>query len=297
MLKIKVFGYRAGPQPSATDRIEVALLKLGCEIDDNPDLIIHTTGIFDDAEEFYERCLIKPIRLYNLLDVNNNNPNFYDKATEIYQKCEIATTISHTTKNQIIEKLNINRRIEVIGFPIRPVSFLKNQRGFCGLYVGRWNDPNKRTYLIKPTLELLGRTVENDLVVVGGDKPMFDCFYDGIVEDALLNMLYNGAEFLFLPSKLEGLGLSCLEGLICGAVPLLCNDNVVSKELGLFKDFTSDPNPLAIAQLIKRVQKNTSYYWNKMDELRPIFEKQFSIETVAQNILNLYQDYVREHKT
>ena len=291
MYKIKIFGYRAGPQPSATERIENELLNLGCKIDDDPDLIIHTTGLFDDAEKFYNSCAVKPVRLYNLLDANNTNPGFYDKTINDYQNCEIATTISITAKNKIINKLNISREINVIGFPARPVKFLKNHRGFCSLYVGRWSDPNKRTYLIEPSLELLGQDTENDLIVVGNDKPSLKCFYQNSVNDEILNLLYNGAEFTWLPSKQEGLGMSAIEAIQTGSIPLLCNDNDVVKELGL-KDFSADPNPEALSKLVRKIQKNISYYWDKMDELRPKFEKQFSVETVAQNILNLYENYV-----
>ena len=254
-------------------------------------MLIHTTGLFEDAEKFYNNCHVRPVRLYNLLDSNNTNPGFYDKTIKDYQNCEIATTISITSKNKIIERLNISREINVIGFPARPVKFLKNHRGFCSLYVGRWNDPNKRTYLIKPSLELLGQDTENDLVVVSSDKPPFNCFYHNNVNDEILNLLYNGAEFTWLPSKQEGLGMSAIEAIQTGSIPLLCNDNDVVRELGL-KDFSANPNPEALSRLVRKIQKNINYYWNKMDELRPKFEKQFSIDTVSQNILDLYQNYV-----
>lgn len=291
-IKVKVMGYRGQPFPSVTERVEKELTTQGCEIDEqNPELLIHTTGAFNDAETFYKTCKKPPIKLYNLLDVNNSDPNFYNKVRLDYENCEIACTISNTAKSQIREKFQTNREIHVIGFPMRPVTNRKiSRRSIPFLYVGRWNDPNKRVYLIEPTLKLLNCNPVNDLAVVGSDTPHYECLRHGIVDDDILDILYNSSEFTLLLSKKEGLGMTAIEAIAASSIPILSKDNEVTKELELL-DFCSDPNPDAIVSLIDKIRKNPQYYWNKTDELGPKFQKQFSIETFVKNILDLYQEY------
>lgn len=294
MLKVTVMGYRGDPLPSSTERIEKELVNQGCELVNNsPDLLIHTTGLYKESQEFYKKCKIKPIRLYNLLDVNNSNPNIYIQARLDYEECEIATTISNTAKKDIQKKFQTNKEIHVIGFPIRPITFKKYLKGLPFLYIGRFYDLNKRTFLIQPILKILNQNPIDNLAVAGMDKPPYECFYQGIVNDEVLNDLYNAAEFVFLLSKKEGIGLTAVEGVIGAAIPLLCKDNEMIRELEL-QEFAADPSPESIVQLIKKIQKNVHYYWNKMDELRPKFEKQFSIETIVKNMLELYNNYIEE---
>lgn len=293
MLKVKVFGYRG--KINSTERIERELVRQGCElVEKNPDLLIEMCGLYEKAQEFYQKSEKKPIRLYNLLDVNNKDINFYNQAKWDYINSEIATTISYTVKEQIRNKFQTDKNIYVIGFPIRPVTFKKYLKGYPFLYVGRFYDLNKRTFFIQPVLKTLNLDPIDNLIVVGMDKPSYDCFYQGIVDDNILNELYNAAEFVFLLSKKEGIGLTAVEGIISSAIPLLCNDNEIVQELGL-QDFSALPSSQSIVQLIEKIRKNIHYYWDKMDELRPKFERQFSVETVVKNMLELYNDYIKEN--
>ena len=289
-------GYEGPPFPHIVERLEKELTNQGCQIvDRDPDLLIEACGIYTKAQEFYRRCSNKPLRLYNLLDVNNSSLAFYNQAQLDYQECEIACTISNTVKTQIKQKFKTDREIHVIGFPMRPVTYRKYPRKLPFLYVGRWSDLNKRTYLIKPTLKLLNQDPVDDLVVIGSDKPPYECFYQGIVTDEVLDTFYNACEFLLLPSRTEGLGITAIEAVSTGAIPILCQDNVVIKELGL-EDFAVLSSPENLSKLVKNIQKNIQYYWDKMDELRPKYQKQFSVETVTKNMLDLYYDYKRGKK-
>lgn len=293
MVKIKLFGYTGSIRPSPTEMVEAELLNMGCQIvETNADCVVETCGLFEKAQEFWEKDGHKAVRIYNLLDVNNPNPNFYNKARIDYNNCEIATTISNVVKNQILDKFKIDKKIHVIGFPIRNIKFEKYLKGVNSLYVGRWGDPNKRTNLIEPTLKLLNQDPTNDLVVVGTDKPPFECHYQGVVNDSALSDLYNAAEFVWLPSHKEGLGLPAIEGIIGGAIPILCEDNPVAKELGL-EDCTAFPHPQCLSKLVKKMVKHVTYYWELMDKLRPIYQDKFSAKTVAQNILDLYNAHKR----
>jgi len=104
MTKVTVLGYRKGPQPSATEMVEQELMRARCQlVDDNPDLLVELCGTYEMAEEFYKtKCNKNCVRLYNLLDVNNSNPNFYQQAAIDYENCEIATTISQTVDRKSV---------------------------------------------------------------------------------------------------------------------------------------------------------------------------------------------------
>lgn len=297
MIKAKVFGYRGFPTPSATERIEKELVNFGCELTNNdPDFIIHITGLFDDAQKFYKSCKNRPVRLYCLLDVMNKSPGFYNQTKLDYEECEIAATISNVVKSDIKKKFQTNREIQVIGFPIRDVKY--KGYGIIGVpfnFVGRISDPNKRTGLIKPTLEKLGFNIDL-MVFVGNESPPYGMWAKNLSDDELSEM-YNSTEFTFLCSEKEGLGLSAIESAICGSRVLACTDNLaIMKELGL-KDFCGIPHPVGLARLVNSMQRDRQYYSNVLDDLRPKFLSTYTVEAVTKKILNLYKDYVREHKT
>lgn len=293
MLKVKVFGYRG--RFNSTERIEQELIKQGCElVNENPELLIELCGTFETVQAFYQTCSNKPVRLYNLLDTMNKTPNFYDQAKLDYEEAEITTTISNVVKKDIQKQFQTNKEIHVIGFPIRDIQHLNY--GFKGVpfcYVGRISDPNKRVGLIKPTLERLKFNHEM-MVFVGSEKPPYGMWAENL-SDPDLSEMYNCADFVFLPSQKEGLGLTAIESIVGGAFPLLCEDNPLVRELRL-SHFSSAPHPVALAMLVNKIQKDYPKYRNIINELRPKFQKQFSVETIVKNMLGLYNDYIDEHK-
>lgn len=287
-MKIKVDGYRGAC--SQTKNIEKAFNLLGHAIvhDDPVDLLVNLNGLFNESENFYHSSDSKPVRLYNLLDVNNTSIGFYDECINHLNSAEIVTTISYKTKKDIQEKLGIDRQIEVIGFPMRPgISNLNYVKSLDFIWVGRIG--GKRFDLAGETLRALGLN-PNTLVVAGPERPPFG-LYTGILSDSDLNELYNSARFVFLTSYNEGLGLSCIEGSMTQTWPILCNDNKVIEELGL-EEFAADPHPVALAQKINKIVTNPDYYNKILEKQSKEFEKKFTVQAVAERILNLYNQYV-----
>ncbi|MEK6881587.1 MAG: glycosyltransferase, partial [Nanoarchaeota archaeon] len=235
------------------------------------------------------------VRLYNLLDVMNKTPDIYNQTKLDYEECEIAATISYTVKSDIRKKFQTNKEINVIGFPIRDKITYKHYSvlGVPFLYVGRVLDPNKRIGLIKPTLDKLGFNSEN-MVFVGPDRAPFG-FETGILSDDDLCEIYNCADFLFLPSEREGLGMTAIEGVIGNCHIIGCSDNPIFNELGL-SEFTATPHPAALTQLVNKIQKNYPYYKNILDKLRPKFLAEYTVEAVVKKMLNLYKEYINENQ-
>lgn len=288
-MKVWIDGYR-GPF-NATERIEKEFLKLGHVLtEDSPDLIYHVNGLFEKAEDIYQKnSHNSPIRLYNLLDLNNSDPNFYNSNVPYILNCEIFSVISNVVKQQAKRKLKLKRDIKILPYPIRPISpKLNYQRGIPFLYVGRVYSENKRFGLIQETLDLMGFDKDN-LVVAGTEKPPFGLWVDK-PDDLLLSELYNSAEFTFLPSSIEGQGCTVIEAAIAGSFPILCCDNPMAHELGL-TEFSTLPDSRYLALKINDIKNNSDYYNELLDSRRPFFLENFTLENVVRHVMRFYNEY------
>lgn len=287
MIRIKIFGYRG--KFSQTQNIENHLIKnYNCEISEEPDLLINTTGPFSDSEIFYNQLAKKPIRLYCLLDLDPWKPiEWYNQIKQDLQKCEIPCVISQTVKQDVEQKLEI-KNLNVIYYPIRPIKYLNYVKSVEFLYSGRLYSLNKRFQLVLETLDVLG-VPRQTLVVAGTEKPPFGVFLNGL-DDSDLNELFNCSRFLLSPSSSEGLNLNMIQAVIANVAPILANDCEVNKEFGLEK-FCAAPNPESLAKKINEIYTNQKYYYDILTELRTDFEKKFSLNSICQNILNLYNNY------
>ena len=52
----------------------------------------------------------------------------------------------------------------------------------------------------------------------------------------------------------EGIGLPMIEGMICGAIPITCSDNLTAKEF-LPPDFICEPNAQSIVNKLAELNK------------------------------------------
>ena len=153
------------------------------------------------------------------------------------------------------------------------------------LYVGRANDLNKRFGVVFRVFQLTGYN-EEELYVVGTENPLFGK-HQGVVSDEKLNELYNRAEFVFLPSKIEGIGLSMIEGIICNALPITCNDNLTAQEF--IPDLVIDANYDKIIEFIEKY-KGKEKPQHIIDHYKKDFKVRFDKKNIAQNIINVYNE-------
>ena len=101
-----------------------------------------------------------------------------------------------------------------------------------------------------------------------------------------LNILYNEASFLFLPSKAEGIGLSMIEALVCGTIPIACSDNETAKEF-LPPEFICEPDPESIVNYIEKINKEYEKNRESALKLGKKYKEQFNKINIAKNILGL----------
>ena len=286
-MKIAVFG--AIP---FTDLIKEGFQKLGHEIsNNNPDLIFANdpTG-YQDAT-FLKMQNLKTQLILNVLDIPWHFPNidnqFKAMIKRFFSKSDNVTAISYKVKKDLGKFFdsNIYEKIKVIYNPIQDVNYdkkIKKNNSF--LYVGRANDPIKRFNLVRESLSKI-KDGHKNMIVCGIENPNFGN-YLGHVSNERLNILYNEAKFLFLPSKAEGIGLSMIESLICGTIPIACSDNETAKEF-LPHEFICEPNPESIVEYIENINKNYEEHKESALKLGKKYKDQFDKVNVAKNILSI----------
>ena len=205
-------------------------------------------------------------------------------AKNYFEKADAVSVISFKVKKDL-EKF-YSGKIHVIYNPVKDVYFDENiKKNNMFIYVGRANDPIKRINLVHDSLSKISGELKN-ILICGSENPGFGN-YLGVVSDKNLNKLYNSSKFVLLPSKAEGIGLSMIEGMICGSIPITCIDNLTAKEFSPI-DFICEPSPEAI---IKKINDLNNEYENKRKLAMEFGEKykiQFNKKSIAKNIINLF---------
>ena len=102
-----------------------------------------------------------------------------------------------------------------------------------------------------------------------------------------MNKLYNSSKYVLLPSSAEGLGLPMIEGMICGAIPITCSDNLTAKEFSP-PDFICEPNPQSIVNKIEGLEKNYEIKRNLALKFGEKYKNQFDKKTIAKNIIDIF---------
>ena len=250
--------------------------------------------IYSNDPRGYEKALLlkkkypKAYLILNFLDTPWHMPNI-QKQTELlvknyFLKADVITTISFKVKKDI-SKL-YNKKIHVIYNPIKDVYFDENiKKNNIFFYVGRSLDPVKRFNLIRESLLKIKDGVKN-IKICGSQNPNFGN-YLGIIKDQELNRLYNASKYVLLPSAAEGIGLPMIEGMICGAIPITCSDNLTAKEFSP-PDFICEPNSQAIANKIEELDKKYEIKRSLALEFGKKYKTQFNKKNIATNIMNLF---------
>ena len=286
-IKISIFG--ADGYTCQMPRIKEAMQKLGHILsEDSPEMI------YSNDPTGYEKamCLKKKFPssflIFNFLDVPWHMPNV-DKQTKLLvehflAKSDAVTAISYKVKKDLAKFLD--KKIEVIYNPIKDVFYdesIKKNNTF--LYVGRANDPVKRTNLLK---QAFSKTVNGiiDIKICGSEDPGFGTYLN-VVSDQELNKLYNSSKYLLLPSKAEGLGLTMIEAMICGSLPIACSDNETAKEF-LPKDFICEPNSQSILDKIEELNKEYDVKRKLALKYGKKYKIQFDKMSIAKKILGIF---------
>jgi glycosyltransferase involved in cell wall biosynthesis len=273
-------------------RIKDGMMALGHVLTkDNPDIIFSNDPRgYDEALSIKEKYPSAYLIL-NFLDIPWHMPDI-EKQTmmltqKYFMKADVVTAISFKVKKDL-GKFYKKKEIQVIYNPIKDVHYdahIKKNNMF--LYVGRANDPVKRIKLVHDSLLNINDEIRK-VKICGSENPKFGN-YLGVVKDEELNKLYNSSKYLCLPSKAEGIGLPMIEAMICGAIPITCNDNETAKEFSPI-EFICDPKAESITKKIIDLEKD----YNAKRELALQFGKKYKIQfdkiNIAKNIINIFKE-------
>lgn len=306
-MKIATFGARFfGGQVS---RIDEGFLKLGHEINyEFPDIIFsNDPGYYEEAYKLKEKNP-KAKLILNVLDIpphyidsskydisrypyiHNPNRNFDPETLIVWlKKADIITCICEEVQWQLKNWCGFDSI--VILNPIKDVSYLnihvqnkiKNKRGipYKYLYVGRACDINKRFNLVYKTMIELGDPADS-LAVIGSENPGWGDYY-GVQEDNILNYFYNSVEYFMFPSAFKSIGLPALEAVVCKTIPIVTNDDPVTKEF--WKDIGVHVDKITESILDPDWNKKAKKF---IEEYSEIYKQKFNKITIAKNIINLY---------
>ncbi len=286
-IKISIFG--ADGYTCQMPRIKEAMQNLGHILsEDSPELIYSNDPTGYEKAMFLKKKFPNSFLIFNFLDVPWHMPNV-DKQTKLLvehflAKSDAVTAISFKVKQDLAKFLD--KKIEVIYNPIKDVFYdesIKKNNTF--LYVGRANDPIKRISLLKTALSKNANGTI-DIKICGSEDPGFGTYLN-VVSDQELNRLYNSSKYLLLPSKAEGIGLTMIEAMICGSLPIACSDNKTAKEF-LPKDFICEPNAQSISDKIEELNKEYDAKRKLALEYGKKYKIQFDKINVAKKILSVF---------
>ena len=286
-IKISIFG--ADGYTCQMPRIKEAMQSLGHTLsEDSPEMIYSNDPTGYEKAMRLKKKFPSSFLIFNFLDVPWHMPNV-DKQTKLLvehflAKSDAVTAISYKVKKDLAKFLD--KKIEVIYNPIKDVFYdesIKKNNTF--LYVGRANDPVKRTNLLK---QAFSKTVNGiiDIKICGSEDPGFGTYLN-VVSDQELNKLYNSSKYLLLPSKAEGLGLTMIEAMICGSLPIACSDNETAKEF-LPKYFICEPNAQSILDKIEELNKEYDAKRKLALEYGKKYKIQFDKMSIAKKILGIF---------
>lgn len=282
-MKIKTFGSRC--PTCQIDRIEDGFRQLGHDIieEGEPDLIYCNNRWHEEPIAYKEKYPSAKLIL-NVLDIPEHVIHMFelDKLKQQLDKADQITCISKFVGSQLKKYYDIEE-VPVIHNPMKDVYETGAKKDIPFLYVGRANDLNKRFGVVFRVFQLTGYP-EEELCVVGAENPLFGK-HQGVVSDDKLNELYNRAEFVFLPSKIEGIGLPMIEGIICNALPITCNDNLTAVEF--IPDLVIDSNYDKIIGFIEKYRGKDKPQ-HIIDYYKEDFKVKFNKKTIAENIINVY---------
>jgi len=270
-------------------RIKEGMKALGHVLSkESPDLIYSNDSSGYEEALLLKKKYTKAYLILNFLDIPWHMPNI-QKQTELlvknyFFKADIITAISFKVKKDIAKFYN--KKVHVIYNPIKDVYFDENvKKNNIFLYVGRASDPVKRFSLVRESL-LKIKDGEKNIKICGSQNPNFGN-YLGIIKDHELNKLYNSSKYVLLPSSAEGIGLPMIEGMICGAIPITCSDNLTSKEFSP-SDFICKPNAESLVKKIEELNKEYRVKRELALKFGKKYKTQFNKKNIAINIMNLF---------
>ncbi len=232
-----------------------------------------------------------------ILDVQDLAPHIptfpVDKLGNYLKEADAVTTISETVRKDLKGRTGFDS--SVIYQPIKNIFQTDEYKyNYRAMFVGRVNDPNKRAILGAQALQVLGFE-SKEIVTVGPESPYFGGVYAGVVDENILNLLYNSVDYVICCSRHEGILLPAIEALAAGSIPVICND--LSTRHEFFADIKEYdnvyPDPISIAKFISSLEQDNLKKMSFRDKLFNHYHNnlchKFNKIDVANRIIKIYE--------
>ncbi len=235
------------------DRIDAGFISLGHELVKDiseANLVYCNNAWYDEIIEAKKAGKIKGKIIFTVLDLAPHLGNQFPlaKLEEQLEYADAICSISETVQKDLAEK--VGKYSSVIYQPIKNITKLdeKEPAAFKVLFVGRVNDLNKRAAIGVEAVQKLGYKAQ-EIITVGSDQPFFGGTYAKVVNDEVLNAIYNSVDFVMCCSRHEGIGLPAIEAMAAGKIPVICNDLSTRQDFfaGISEYDDVKPNPASIA--------------------------------------------------
>ncbi|MEQ9359184.1 glycosyltransferase family 4 protein [Coleofasciculus chthonoplastes] len=263
---------------------------------------------------------LKVMTIYDLTFIKY--PDYIDSVVKTYskrvQKCltwtDLVITISESSKNDIIEYLNVNpNRIHVTPLASRYSSddlFIPSNPSvnydFSHPYILFVStiEPRKNVTTLISAFNYLKQKhkIEHHLIIIGQKgwhhKPIFAAIENSpwthhihhldYLSDELVALFYSKADVFVYPSHYEGFGLPVLEAMTLGA-PVVTSNTSSLPEVAGDAALLIDPNdPIQLAEAILKIISDTQFRQDLIQKGKAR-AKLFSWERTAKETLNAYK--------
>jgi hypothetical protein len=208
-------------------------------------------------------------------------------------RADAITAISPFTRSQLQRLLALSAT--VIWNPVKDVSPDKRLAGerpypYKALMAGRLRDPNKRMDMIGIPALIMAGFEEEEVAVIGGEWTGWGTNL-GVVSDSTLNDLYNSVDFVIQPTLNTGLELPPLEGMICGAIPILCYDMSTFGDIKYYPQYWGCyPSATSVAYRLRALMDNPGLLVAEKEHCLTSSEgivAQFGKDAVARRIVDV----------
>jgi glycosyltransferase involved in cell wall biosynthesis len=242
---------------------------------------------------------------------------------EAAKHATLVVTVSRYSSEKIVEFYNVDSaKIRVVPNgvdlekfqPRKSSETVKQKIGVkgkqCALFVGRLVPRKGLHFLIEAATRVVEENKEIRFVVVG-DGPLRnrlisyakelgiqDYFaFLGEVPDEMLAAFYNCADLFVLPSTQEGQGLALLEAQASGKPVIAFNAGAISETMVQGKTgLLTQPNKDELAQAILKLLSDSSLRENMGDSGRKFVSENFSWNSCAERMFNVYNEAIERSK-
>ncbi len=233
-------------------------------------------------------------------------------------KASCVVAISHTTRNDLIELMNVSpQKIKVIYNGVNPffriiddINFLEQvSQKYClpkkfllfvGLFSPRKNIAGilrafsilKNKYQIPHQLVMVGEKgwlYQDDLKLVHSLDLEKKVFFTGYVEDEDLPAVYNLADAFIFPSLYEGFGLPVLEAMACGTPVVTSNISALPEVVGPAGILVNPHNHEEIASGVYRLLSDRKLS-SELVKAGLERSRQFTWENAAREMLMVFRE-------